>query len=198
MAKIEILGKQGHVAYPEWNLNPIDPLNKIIYELNDLQFDKGSNEFPASNIEFVNIASGEGTSNIVPNTAKGQLNIRFNTDHTSESLKQKINAVIKNHTDNSNYKANVEYNCTAEPFLTQAGKFTDIIKKSVDEITGIVSEFSTTGGTSDARFFKDYCEVVEFGIVGESAHQVDENVRIEDISKLKRIYNKILENYFKV
>ena len=198
MAKIEILGKQGHVAYPEWNLNPIDPLNKIIYELNDLQLDKGSNEFPASNIEFVNIASGESASNIVPNTAKGQLNIRFNTDHTSESLKQKINAVIKNHTDNSNYKANVEYNCTAEPFLTQAGKFTDIIKKSVDEITGIVSEFSTTGGTSDARFFKDYCEVVEFGIVGESAHQVDENVRIEDISKLKRIYNKILENYFKV
>ena len=198
IAKINIIGKQGHVAYPEWNLNPIDPLNKIIYELNSMQLDNGSNSFPPSNIEFVNIASSEGASNVVPNTAKAQLNIRFNTDHTSKSLQETINAVIKKHTENSNYQANVEYYCTAEPFLTQVGKFTDIIKSSVDKITGIDSQYSTTGGTSDARFFKDYCEVVEFGLVGESAHQIDEHVKIEDISKLKRIYNTILENYFKV
>ena len=198
IAKINIIGKQGHVAYPEWNLNPIDPLNNIIYELNSMQLDNGSNDFPPSNIEFVNIASSEGASNVVPNTAKAQLNIRFNTDHTSKSLQETINAVIQKHTKNPNYQANVEYYCTAEPFLTQVGKFTDIIKSSVDKITGIDSQYSTTGGTSDARFFKDYCEVVEFGLVGESAHQIDEHVKIEDISKLKRIYNTILENYFKV
>ena len=196
MVTIKIIGKQGHVAYPQWNSNPIDPLNKIIYELNSLELDEGSNEFPPSNIEFVNIGSSEGATNVVPNNASGQLNIRFNTHHTSSSLNKMISEIVEKHTKNSDYEANIESYCTAEPFLTERGDFTNIIKKSVDEVTGRKSDFSTTGGTSDARFFKDYCEVVEFGLVGESAHQIDENVKVEDISTLKNIYKTILKNYF--
>lgn len=196
MAKINITGKQGHVAYPQWNLNPIQPLNKIIYDLNSLKLDEGTNEFPPSNIEFVNIDSSDGATNMVPNNASAQLNIRFNTSHSANSLEKNIKKIVEKNISNTSFVSELEFYCTAEPFLTQQGKFTDIVKRSVDEITGLKSEFSTTGGTSDARFFKDYCEVVEFGLVGETAHQVDENVNISDVSKLKNIYQSILENYF--
>ena len=196
MAKINITGKQGHVAYPQWNLNPILPLNKIIYDLNSLKLDEGTNEFPPSNIEFVNIDSSDGATNMVPNNASAQLNIRFNTSHSANSLEKNIKEIVEKNLSNTSFVPEIEFYCTAEPFLTQHGKFTDIVKRSVDEITGLKSEFSTTGGTSDARFFKDYCEVVEFGLVGETAHQVDENVNISDVSKLKNIYQSILENYF--
>ena len=196
MAKINITGKQGHVAYPQWNLNPIEPLNKIIYDLNNLKLDKGTNEFPPSNIEFVNIDSSDGATNMVPNNASAQLNIRFNTSHSANSLEKNIKKIVEKNISNTSFVSELEFYCTAEPFLTQQGKFTDIVKRSVDEITGLKSEFSTTGGTSDARFFKDYCEVVEFGLVGETAHQVDENVNVSDVSKLKNIYQSILENYF--
>ena len=196
MAKINITGKQGHVAYPQWNLNPIEPLNKIIYDLNNLKLDKGTNEFPPSNIEFVNIDSSDGATNMVPNNASAQLNIRFNTSHSANSLEKNIKEIVEKNLSNTSFVPEIEFYCTAEPFLTQQGKFTDIVKRSVDDITGLKSEFSTTGGTSDARFFKDYCEVVEFGLVGETAHQVDENVNVSDVSKLKNIYQSILENYF--
>ena len=196
MAKINITGKQGHVAYPQWNLNPILPLNKIIYDLNSLKLDEGTNEFPPSNIEFVNIDSSDGATNMVPNNASAQLNIRFNTSHSANSLEKNIKKIVEKNISNTSFVSELEFYCTAEPFLTQQGKFTDIVKRSVDDITGLKSEFSTTGGTSDARFFKDYCEVVEFGLVGETAHQVDENVNISDVSKLKNIYQSILENYF--
>lgn len=196
MAKINITGKQGHVAYPQWNLNPIQPLNKIIYDLNSLKLDEGTNEFPPSNIEFVNIDSSDGATNMVPNNASAQLNIRFNTSHSANSLEKNIKKIVEKNISNTSFVSELEFYCTAEPFLTQQGKFTDIVKRSVDDITGLKSEFSTTGGTSDARFFKDYCEVVEFGLVGETAHQVDENVNVSDVSKLKNIYQSILENYF--
>ena len=196
MAKINITGKQGHVAYPQWNLNPILPLNKIIYDLNSLKLDEGTNEFPPSNIEFVNIDSSDGATNMVPNNASAQLNIRFNTSHSANSLEKNIKEIVEKNLSNTSFVPEIEFYCTAEPFLTQQGKFTDIVKRSVDDITGLKSEFSTTGGTSDARFFKDYCEVVEFGLVGETAHQVDENVNVSDVSKLKNIYQNILEKYF--
>ena len=97
---------------------------------------------------------------------------------------------------NSDYKVDITFNNSAEPFLTEKGKFTEIVKSSVDEITGMNSSLTTTGGTSDARFFKDYCEVAEFGLIGETAHQIDENVNTEDITKLKEIYSLIITKYF--
>jgi len=197
MAKFDVFGKQGHVAYPQWTLNPINPLTKIINDIISLKLDEGSDDFPPSNIEIVKISSSDGATNVVPHSASSQLNIRYNVSHTAVSLKKKLDDIVKEHTEGTNYQINAEYYETAEPFLTKKGKFTEIIKKSVNEITGLDAEFSTTGGTSDARFFKDYCEVAEFGLIGETAHQVNENVSIEDINKLENIYKNILINYFK-
>jgi len=197
MAKFDVFGKQGHVAYPQWTLNPINPLTKIINDIISLKLDEGSDDFPPSNIEIVKISSSDGATNVVPHSASSQLNIRYNVSHTAVSLKKKLDDIVKEHTEGTNYQINAEYYETAEPFLTKKGKFTEIIKKSVNEITGLDAEFSTTGGTSDARFFKDYCEVAEFGLIGETAHQVNENVSIEDIDKLENIYKNILINYFK-
>jgi len=187
MAKFDVFGKQGHVAYPQWTLNPINPLTKIINDIISLKLDEGSDDFPPSNIEIVKISSSDGATNVVPHSASSQLNIRYNVSHTAVSLKKKLDDIVKEHTEGSNYQINAEYYETAEPFLTKKGKFTEIIKKSVNEITGLDAEFSTTGGTSDARFFKDYCEVAEFGLIGETAHQVNENVSIEDIKQLENI-----------
>ena len=167
MAKFSVLGKQGHVAYPQWTLNPINPLTKIINDIISLKLDGGSDDFPPSNIEIVKISSSEGATNVVPHSASSLLNIRYNVSHTAVSLKKELDDIVKEHTEGTNYQINTEYYETAEPFLTKKGKFTDIVKKSVNEITGLDAEFSTTGGTSDARFFKDYCEVAEFGLIGE-------------------------------
>ena len=193
---IEVSGKQGHVAYPEWTLNPINPLTSILNTLCNLELDKGTEDFPPSNMEIVKIESSEGATNIVPQTSTGIFNIRYNINHTKESLQSMINEVVSKNINNSDYKVDVTFNNSAEPFLTEKGKFTEIVKSSVDEITGMNSSLTTTGGTSDARFFKDYCEVAEFGLIGETAHQIDENVKTEDITKLKEIYSLIITKYF--
>ena len=107
-----------------------------------------------------------------------------------------IDTIISEQVKNTDYVSNVDYNNSAEPFLTNKGNFTEIIKSSSDQITGLSAELTTTGGTSDARFFKDYCEVAEFGLIGETAHQIDEHVKSQDISNLKDIYSLILTKYF--
>ena len=193
---ITVSGKQGHVAYPEWTLNPINPLTSILNTLCNLELDKGTEDFPPSNMEIVKIESSEGATNIVPQTSTGIFNIRYNINHTKESLQSMINEVVSKNINNSDYKVDITFNNSAEPFLTEKGKFTEIVKSSVDEITGMNSSLTTTGGTSDARFFKDYCEVAEFGLIGETAHQIDENVNTEDITKLKEIYSLIITKYF--
>ena len=193
---IKVSGKQGDVAYPEWTLNPINPLTSILNTLCNLELDKGTEDFPPSNMEIVKIESSEGATNIVPQTSTGIFNIRYNINHTKESLQSMINEVVSKNINNSDYKVDITFNNSAEPFLTEKGKFTEIVKSSVDEITGMNSSLTTTGGTSDARFFKDYCEVAEFGLIGETAHQIDENVKTEDITKLKEIYSLIITKYF--
>ena len=193
---IKISGKQGHVAYPEWTLNPINPLTSILNALCNLELDQGTEDFPPSNVEIVNISSSQGATNVVPQTATGIFNIRYNINHTNGSLQSMIQDIVSKSSEGSEYKIDISFNNSAEPFLTQKGKFTDIVKSSVDEITGMNSALTTTGGTSDARFFKDYCEVAEFGLIGETAHQIDENVNTQDIHNLKDVYLLILKKYF--
>ncbi len=193
---IKISGKQGHVAYPEWTLNPINPLTSILNALCNLELDQGTEDFPPSNMEIVNISSSQGATNVVPQTATGIFNIRYNINHTNGSLQSMIQDIVSKSSEGSEYKIDISFNNSAEPFLTQKGKFTDIVKSSVDEITGMNSALTTTGGTSDARFFKDYCEVAEFGLIGETAHQIDENVNTQDIHNLKDVYLLILKKYF--
>ena len=195
-AKISITGKQGHVAYPQWTLNPIDSLTQILNSIISLELDEGTEDFPPSNIEIVKIKSSDGASNVVPQSAEGTLNIRYNVKHSKESLMKIIDTIINEQVKNTDYVSNVDYNNSAEPFLTNKGNFTEIIKSSSDQITGLSAELTTTGGTSDARFFKDYCEVAEFGLIGETAHQIDEHVKSQDINNLKDIYSLILTKYF--
>ena len=195
-AKISITGKQGHVAYPQWTLNPIDSLTQILNSIISLKLDEGTEDFPPSNIEIVKIKSSDGASNVVPQSAEGIFNIRYNVKHSKESLIKIIDTIINEQVKNTDYVSNVDYNNSAEPFLTKKGNFTEIIKTSSDEITGLSAELTTTGGTSDARFFKDYCEVAEFGLIGETAHQIDEHVKLQDIKNLKDIYLLVLNKYF--
>ena len=193
---VKISGKQGHVAYPEWTLNPINPLTSILDALCNLELDQGTEDFPPSNMEIVNISSSQGATNVVPQTATGIFNIRYNINHTNGSLQSMIQDIVSKSSEGSEYKIDISFNNSAEPFLTQKGKFTNIVKSSVDEITGMNSALTTTGGTSDARFFKDYCEVAEFGLIGETAHQIDEHVKLDDIENLKDVYLLILKKYF--
>ena len=193
---VKISGKQGHVAYPEWTLNPINPLTSILDALCNLELDQGTEDFPPSNMEIVNISSSQGATNVVPQTATGVFNIRYNINHTKDSLQSMIREIISKSNEDGKYKIDISFNNSAEPFLTQKGKFTNIVKSSVDEITGMNSALTTTGGTSDARFFKDYCEVAEFGLIGETAHQIDEHVKLDDIENLKDVYLLILKKYF--
>ena len=184
------------MAYPQWTLNPINPLTKILSNICNINLDSGTNDFPPSNIEVVNISSSDGASNVVPQIATGQLNVRYNINHNEESLTKIFDKVVKEEIGDSEYDFKIEHNNSAEPFLTEKGEFINIIKESVDEVTGLDAALTTTGGTSDARFFKDYCEVAEFGLIGETAHQVDENVKIADIENLEKIYYSILKKYF--
>ena len=151
-------------------------MTSILDALCNLELDQGTEDFPPSNMEIVNISSSQGATNVVPQTATGVFNIRYNINHTKDSLQSMIQEIISKSNEDGKYKIDISFNNSAEPFLTQKGKFTNIVKSSVDEITGMNSALTTTGGTSDARFFKDYCEVAEFGLIGETAHQIDENV----------------------
>ena len=193
---ISIIGIQGHVAYPQWTLNPIDALTKVLSKIVDLKLDEGTEDFPPTNIEIVKIDADNTADNVVPHSATAQINIRYNILQTEDGLMKLLQEITDQELLNTEYKSTIEFRNSAQPFLTKESDFTKKIKEAVDLVTGLNSEFSTTGGTSDARFFKDYCEVAEFGLVGSTAHQVDEHVAVKDIENLAKIYEEIIKKYF--
>ena len=193
---ISITGIQGHVAYPQWTLNPIDALTKVLGKIVDLKLDEGTDDFPPSNIEIVKIDADNTADNVVPQSATAQINIRYNILQTEDGLIKLLKEMTEQELVGTEYTSDIEFRNSAQPFLTKESNFTKQIKEAVDDVTGLNSEFSTTGGTSDARFFKDYCEVAEFGLVGSSAHQVDEHVAVKDIENLSKIYEEIIKKYF--
>ena len=193
---ISITGIQGHVAYPQWTLNPIDALTKVLGKIVDLKLDEGTDDFPPSNIEIVKIDADNTADNVVPQSATAQINIRYNILQTEDGLIKLLKEMTEQELVGTKYTSDIEFRNSAQPFLTKESNFTKQIKEAVDDVTGLNSEFSTTGGTSDARFFKDYCEVAEFGLVGSSAHQVDEHVAVKDIENLSKIYEEIIKKYF--
>ncbi len=195
-ANIKIEGLQGHVAYPQWTLNPIDALTKILNNIINLKLDEGTEDFPPSNIEIVKIDADNTADNVVPQTATAQLNIRYNVLQNEAGLKKILSDIADKELSGSKYQSQIKFRNSANPFLNKKSAFTQKIKAAVDEVTGLDSVFGTTGGTSDARFFKDYCEVAEFGLIGETAHQVDEHVEVKDIQNLAEIYEKIIIKYF--
>ena len=195
--KIEISGTQGHIAYPHLTNNPISTLVTICKKLKEKKLDKGNKNFQPSNLEFTSINVDNKAHNVVPARAKAQFNIRYNNLHTSSSLKKKIKLIVSQTSKKNKCKFKIDYIANGDAFLTKPGKTTFMAKKIIKKITKINPKFSTTGGTSDARFIKKISPCLEFGLVNKTMHKVDECVSLKDLKNLTKIYQNILEGYFK-
>ena len=189
---LSVTGKQGHVAYPHLAENPLPALVKLLDALADYEFDAGNTFFPPTNLEITTIDVGNAASNIIPAQGKAAFNIRFNDHWSRESLIAKVTEIL----DSVSEAYEITFEGEAESFLTQPGDWSDIVRGAVQDVTGKTAEFTTNGGTSDARFVVQYCPVVEFGGINATIHQVDENIRIDDLEKLTKIYTRVLERYF--
>jgi succinyl-diaminopimelate desuccinylase len=191
-----VVGKQGHVAYPSRAENPIRSLVKLIDALQSEPLDAGNANFQPSHLEFTSVDVGNKTVNLIPREARARFNIRFNNCHTMESLKALIEKrAAKTAAGKINFTFKWEPS-NANVFVTKPGPFAELVANAVAETTGRKPELSTTGGTSDARFIAHHCPVVEFGLVGQTMHQVDERVPIGDLRALTTIYRKIFDRYF--
>ncbi|MFL4967353.1 MAG: succinyl-diaminopimelate desuccinylase [Xanthobacteraceae bacterium] len=189
-----VTGKQGHVAYPQLAENPVRGLVQLMSALMAEPLDRGSAQFDPSNLEFTSIDIGNRTVNLIPAEARARFNIRFNDHHTQESLKALIEQRAGAAAHGVRWRIDWEPS-NADAFLTQPGPFIDLVAEAVAEIAGPKPQLSTSGGTSDARFIKDYCPVIEFGLVGATMHQVDERIAVADLIKLTAIYRRILDRY---
>ena len=194
---LEIQGTQGHVAYPHLSKNPINSLITICKKLKEKPLDKGNKHFQPSNLEVTGIHVNNRTHNIIPARAKMLFNIRYNNFHTAASLKKKINLIVKSICKKNKVKFKIEFLTSGDPFLTKPGTTIQMAKKIIKKITKENTVFSTTGGTSDARFIKKIAPCLEFGLVNKTMHKVDECVSLSDLKKLKKIYHSILSEYFK-
>ena len=195
--KLTIIGTQGHVAYPHIANNPSNIIVKILKELKEVKFDKGTKDFQPTNLEVTKINIDNDADNVIPGLANATFNIRFNNKHSSNSLKTKLNKIFKKITKKNKSNFKIEYRVSGEAFLTKPNKTTYMIQNIIKKITKIKPKLSTTGGTSDARFIRKIAPCLEFGLVGKTMHKVDEAVSISDLKKLTKIYFNILENYFK-
>jgi len=191
-----VTGRQGHVAYPQRADNPIRGLVALASALQTEPLDQGSAQFAPSHLEFTSVDVGNNTVNLIPGEARARFNIRFNDKHTLDSLK----TLIEQRAATAS-RGKIKFVLQWEPsnagvFVTKPGPFTELVAKTVAEVTGRKPELSTTGGTSDARFITAYCPVVEFGLVGQTMHAVDERVPLADLHALTAIYRKIIDRYF--
>jgi len=190
-------GLQGHVAYPHRASNPIPDIAALITALNDEPLDQGSAQFQPSNLEFTSVDVGNPATNVIPAQARAKFNIRFNDHHTQDSLKALIEQRLAAACGNR-IRARIEWlPSNADVFVTKPGNFTDLVTASIADVTGRTPDLNTGGGTSDARFIAKYCPVVEFGLVGQTMHQIDERTPVADLDQLTAIYRGVLERYFK-
>jgi succinyl-diaminopimelate desuccinylase len=191
-----VTGKMGHVAYPHRADNPVRGLVKLMGALMDEPLDAGSHKFDPSNLEFTSIDIGNPTVNLIPGEARARFNIRFNDCHDYASLKQLVEQrAAKAAGGKVKWKIDWEPS-NADVFYTESSPFTEVVVGAVAAVTGKTPKLSTSGGTSDARFIKDYCPVVEFGLVGQTMHAIDERVPVADLQTLTAVYRKILDDYF--
>jgi len=189
-------GVQGHVAYPHRASNPVPDIAALIVALSGDPLDQGNAQFQPSNLEFTSVDVGNTASNVIPAQAKAKFNIRFNDQHTQETLRALIDARVAAAAGNR-IKAHVIWEpSNSDSFVTRPGAFTDTVTAAIREITGRTPDLNTGGGTSDARFIKNYCPVIEFGLVGQTMHQVDEHTPVADLEQLTQIYRGVLDRYF--
>jgi succinyl-diaminopimelate desuccinylase len=195
---VEILvdGIQGHVAYPHRASNPIPVLVALLCRLQETELDQGYLGFQPSNLEVTTIDVGNATTNLIPASARARLNIRFNPNHTGASLAEWIEGEARQ--ANAGFQGDVVVRPTisGEAFLTEPGAFTDVVAAAVADVAGKGPELSTTGGTSDARFIRAMCPVVELGLVGKTMHSVDERAPVAEIVQLQAVYERLIARYF--
>lgn len=195
-----VRGVQGHVAYPERLDNAIHRLSAIIEALVREPIDKGSTHFQPTSLQFTTVDVGNPATNIAPGTAKARFNTRFNDLWTSKTLLAHLKERIERASEALGGNGTVEYSVqvSGESFYTPPGPLSDLVAGAVRDVAGVETELSTTGGTSDARFIRSYCPVLEFGLVGESMHKVDEKSAVADLKMLARVYETVLDRYFAV
>src|SRR5215470_8661745 len=192
-----VTGKQGHVAYPDRADNPVRGLVTLMSALMAVALDHGSAQFGASNLEFTSIDIGNPVVNLIPGEARARFNIRFNDRHSQTSLKTLIERRTAD-AAGSRIRWRIDWEpSNADAFLAKPGPFIDLVTGAIKAVTGSEPTLSTTGGTSDARFIKNYCQVLEFGLVGQTMHQVDERTAVADLATLTAVYREVLDRYFK-
>ncbi|HVE00266.1 MAG TPA: succinyl-diaminopimelate desuccinylase [Sphingomicrobium sp.] len=185
---IDVPGVQGHVAYPHRATNPIPPLGRVIAALDAVHLDDGTEQFPPSNLEFTGIETPTHASNVIPGSATAQLNIRFNNLQKGADLVRMVEEIAEREAPGSKVRARI----SGEAFLTPPGRLYDVVVESIREETGIETELSTSGGTSDGRFLIQLCPVVDFGLPNATMHKLDESAAVADIEALSRIYERIV------
>lgn len=194
--KITVAGVQGHVAYPDNALNPIPALAELVARLTDLNLDDGTALFQPSTLSFTSVDVGNPATNVIPPEARAAFNIRFNNKHSGRSLARMVVDQAVELALKSGCTFTVDDSVSGEAFVTEPGPFTDFIARTIKDVTGTIPEYSTGGGTSDARFIKDFCPVVELGLVNATMHKVDECVPVADLERLTDIYTALLAAYF--
>lgn len=193
---ITVEGTQGHVAYPQRAANPVPVLIDLLSRLQARVLDAGYESFQPSNLEVTTIDVGNTAPNVIPREARARLNIRFNPTHRGADLEAWIAETAASAGEGFSGKVEVKSVISGEAFLTQPGPFTDVVVAAIKETTGETADLSVTGGTSDARFIRDLCPVLEFGLVGATMHAVDERVPVSQIRDLQATYQRIIERYF--
>jgi succinyl-diaminopimelate desuccinylase len=195
-AHVTARGVQGHAAYPHRARNPVRAMVRLLDRLASHDLDHGTDHFDASTLAITTIDTGNPASNVIPAACRATVNIRFNDRHSGASLSDWLRAQAAEVEGETGVAFALDISVSGESFLTPPGPLSDVVARAVQAETNRVPELSTSGGTSDARFIKDHCPVVEFGLVGRTMHQVDENVELAHIHQLKAIYSRILRDWF--
>jgi len=194
--KFRVIGKQGHSAYPHRANNPLPAMMRLMDRLASRELDAGTDHFDPSTLAVVTVDTGNPATNVIPAECSAAVNIRFNDEHSGASLSAWIEEEVEAIRTGFGVQVETHVKISGESFITPPGDLSAMVSSAVQAVTGVTPELSTTGGTSDARFMKSHCPVVEFGLVGQSMHQVDEHVSVEHIVQLKEVYTRILQDYF--
>ena len=189
-------GVQGHSAYPHRANNPVTAMVRLVDRLASHELDQGTDHFDASTLAITTVDTGNPATNVIPAQCRATVNIRFNDLHSGDSLTEWLHSMVDQVADETGISFDLRIKVSGESFITPPGELSDLIASAVRAELGVTPEMSTTGGTSDARFVKELCPVTEFGLVGKTMHSVDERVEVAQITQLKSIYSRILQDYF--
>jgi len=193
---VTVEGKQGHVAYPHKADNPIPKLTRLVEHLSAKPIDNGNAHFDPSSLVFTSFDVGNPAGNVIPSKATLKFNIRYSTEQTYDTLKAMVNGHVEKLYAEMGGVWNVDFNEGAEAFITEPGAFVKLVEDAITHETGLMPKRATSGGTSDARFIKDYCPVLEFGPTNATIHQTDERISVEELKAVTRVYRRVLESYF--